>query len=152
MAPEFLSKQLTKSVLDRKEKLEADCLIHHLFCSKLAEIYRMTDSYKLIVHVPLSHTLQVRQAMGDAGAGRIGNYTHCSFSTTGTGRYKGNDQSKPFIGEAGRYEQAEEERIEVTVAANLLARVVAALKAAHPYDEPTYDIFALVDIDDLPPG
>ena len=74
----------------------------------------MNEAVKLVVFVPLSHADDVRQALGEAGAGKLGNYSFCSFSSHGTGRYKGNKNSKPFIGKAGQLESAEEERIEVT--------------------------------------
>jgi hypothetical protein len=98
---------------------------------------------KLVVHVPLSHADIVRRALGGAGAGRIGNYDFCSFSTRGTGRYRGNEKSNPAIGKAGNYELAEEERIEVTVPREILADVIAKMKAVHPYEEPTFDIYPL---------
>jgi hypothetical protein len=103
------------------------------------------NNVKLVVTVPLSHVDHVRQALGDAGAGQQGNYSHCSFSSRGTGRYKGNEHSNPHIGQAGQYESAEEERIEVTVTQNKLKAVIAAMKQAHPYEEIAYDLYLLLD-------
>lgn len=107
----------------------------------------MGKNVKLAVHVPVSHADVVRVAMGDAGAGQVGNYTHCSFSVRGTGRFLGNENSNPIIGQKGVLETAEEERIEVTVARDKLAAVLSALKSVHPYDQPTFDIYPLEDFD-----
>lgn len=63
----------------------------------------MSNLVKIVVFVPLTHTDIVRQAIGDAGAGIIGNYSHCSFSSKGTGRYKPLEGAKPAIGEVGKY-------------------------------------------------
>ncbi len=70
-----------------------------------------TKNVKLIVFVPLSHADIVRKALGEASAGKIGNYDFCSFSSRGTGRFRGNEKSKPAIGESEKYEAVEEERI-----------------------------------------
>lgn len=101
------------------------------------------EHFKLIVYVPSSHADIVRKALGDAGAGIIGNYSHCSFSTPGTGRYKGNDDANPFIGEKGKLCSAEEERIEVSVDGNVLDTVISEMKKVHPYDEIAFDIYQL---------
>ena len=81
-----------------------------------------TKNVKLVVFVPLSHTDIVRQALGEAGAGKIGNYDFCSFSSRGTGRFRGNEKSNPAIGEANKYEVVEEERIEVIVPRQILKK------------------------------
>jgi len=101
------------------------------------------EKVKLAVHVPVSHADAVRQALGEAGAGKIGNYDFCSFSCRGKGRYRGNANSNPAIGKAGNHEVAEEERIEVTVPRAILDEAVAKMKAVHPYEEPTFDIYPL---------
>ena len=101
---------------------------------------------KLIVSVPLSHADAVRQALGKAGAGKIGNYDFCSFSSRGMGRFRGNEKSNPSIGEAGEYEAVEEERIEVVVPREILKNVVAKMKEAHPYEEVAFDVYPLEDI------
>ena len=69
-----------------------------------------TKNVKLVIFVPLSHADAVRQALGEAGAGKIGNYDFCSFSSRGTGRFRGNEKTNPAIGEAGKYEAAEQEK------------------------------------------
>ena len=105
----------------------------------------MASKYKLVVYVPLSHADAVREAMGKAGAGKIGNYSYCSFSSRGIGRFKPEDGANPHIGEVGKFEEVEEERIEVTVDAAVLDAVVVAMKSVHPYEEVAYDIYALED-------
>jgi hypothetical protein len=100
--------------------------------------------YKIIVFVPTSHSDSVRKAMGDASAGVIGEYSHCSFSSKGIGRYKGSEKSNPFNGKAGVYESVEEERIEVTCGENELQNVVGAMKKVHPYEEVAFDVYPLM--------
>lgn len=104
-----------------------------------------TENVKLVVFVPLSHADIVRQALGDAGAGKIGNYDFCSFSSRGIGRFRGNEKSNPAIGKAEEYESVEEERIEVVVRREILKEVIEKMKAAHPYEEVAFDIYALED-------
>ena len=104
---------------------------------------------KIVVHVPPEAADAVRQAMGEVGAGTIGEYTFCSFSVTGTGRYKGGETTYPYNGSAGVLSEVAEERIEVTCDRTDAKRVIAALKAVHPYEEPTYDIYQLVDENEL---
>ncbi len=106
--------------------------------------------FKLIVHVPIEHADSVRQAIGEAGGGLIGNYSFCSFSTRGIGRFKGNNQSTPAYGKAGVYEEVEEESIEVSpISEDILPAVINAMKLAHPYEETSYQIIELVDAEQL---
>jgi len=102
-----------------------------------------SKNVKLAVHVPVAHADVVRQALGEAGAGRIGNYGFCSFSCRGTGRFWGNEKSHPVIGKAGKLETANEERTEATVPRAILQEVIAKMKSVHPYDEPTFDIYPI---------
>lgn len=101
---------------------------------------------KFVVFVPLSHADVVRQALGEAGAGKIGNYDFCSFSSRGIGRFRGNEKAKPAIGEAGKYEAVEEERIEVIVPRDILKDVIEKVKSVHPYEEVAFDIYPLEDL------
>lgn len=103
----------------------------------------LSKNVKLVVHTPISHADIVREALGQAGAGRIGNYDFCSFSCRGIGRFRGNEKSNPTIGKPGNYETAEEERIEVIVPRAILKEVIAKMKSVHPYEEVTYDIYPL---------
>ena len=105
------------------------------------------EKVKLVVFVPLSHADAVRQALGEAGAGKIGNYDFCSFSSRGVGRFLGNEHSNPAIGDGGVYEQVEEERIEVIVPREILEEVIEKMKVVHPYEEVAFDIYPLVAVD-----
>jgi len=96
----------------------------------------MTQLHALVVYVPTSHTHAVLAAIGDAGAGRIGNYSHCSFVSAGTGRFTPHAGAAPFLGRLDSPAEVAEDRIECVVEAALLDAVVLALRAAHPYEEP----------------
>ncbi len=99
--------------------------------------------YKFVVYVPLTHADQVREAIGNVGGGKIGNYSHCSFSSRGQGRFLPLPGAQPYIGGVGTPEIVEEERIEVTVDEEVLEVVLQAMKSAHPYDEVAYDVYKL---------
>jgi hypothetical protein len=99
--------------------------------------------YKVVVFVPAGALDAVREAMARAGAGVIGNYTHCSFATPGRGTFFGGEGAAPAVGEAGRLEVVDEWRFEMVVAGDAVAAVVAAMKAAHPYEEAAYDVYPL---------
>lgn len=101
---------------------------------------------KLVVFVPLTHADIVREALGNTGAGKIGNYDFCSFSSRGIGRFRGNEHSNPTIGTVGNYESVEEERIEVVVPIEILDSVISEMKKAHPYEEVAYDVYPLFDV------
>lgn len=100
-------------------------------------------AYKVAVYVPITHSEQLRQAMGNAGAGHIGAYSHCSFSVAGEGRFLPLEGTNPFIGQVGAIETVPEERVETVVPKKLLGQVLAAMKESHPYEEIAYDIVAL---------
>ena len=101
-------------------------------------------NYKLVVFVPPEALDPVRDAVFAAGAGRIGNYERCSWYTEGTGTFFGGESTSPTIGEAGREERVAELRLETVLPAERLEDVVAALRRAHPYEEPAYDVYPLV--------
>ncbi|MBP9690972.1 YqfO family protein [Candidatus Woesebacteria bacterium] len=101
---------------------------------------------KIVVFVPETHTDAVREAMGKAGAGKIGNYSHCSFSSKGIGRFKPEDGANPHIGEVGKFEEVAEERIETVCSREKLQKVIAAIKEVHPYDEVAFDVYPLENI------
>ena len=109
----------------------------------------MSDFVKIVVFVPESHTDMVRQAMGDAGAGRIGNYSHCSYSIDGVGRYKPLEGAHPAIGKVGKFEEVEEERIECVCEGDKAKDVIAAIKKVHPYEEVAFDIYPLISEEEL---
>ena len=107
----------------------------------------MKELVKLVVFVPESHTQIVREAMGQAGAGKIGNYSFCSFSTKGTGRFKPEQGAHPAIGKVGELEEALEERIEVACEKNKVKQVIEAIKKAHPCEEVVIDIYPMIVLD-----
>ena len=104
------------------------------------------EQVKIVVTVPLSHTEIVREAIGKAGGGRVGNYTFCSFSILGTGRFVPEEGSNPFIGERGKLESVEEERVEINCPRNEAKAVVEAIRKVHPYEEPAIDVYPLVSL------
>ena len=95
---------------------------------------------KLVVFTPLSHEKAVLDAIDGAGGGRIGNYRRCAFSVEGTGTYTPINGANPFIGVIGREEYVKEVRQEIVVPAQNIEKTVAALKEAHPYETPAFDI------------
>ncbi len=109
----------------------------------------MSERVKLVVFVPQSHADAVRRAMGDAGAGRIGQYSHCSFSAEGIGRYMPQAGAQPAIGKVGKLEAVEEERIECVCERAQAKAVIAAIRAVHPYEEVALDIYPLLDESEL---
>ena len=100
---------------------------------------------KLVVFVPREALDRVRDALFEAGAGRIGDYERCSWYTAGTGTFLGGAGTEPSIGEAGREERVAELRLETVYPLELEAEVVAALRRAHPYEEPAFDLYQLTD-------
>lgn len=100
---------------------------------------------KLTVYVPVPDAERLRAALADAGAGRIGDYDSASFSTRGEGRFRPLEGARPAIGEVGVAETVDEERVEVVLPRRLRSRIVAAMLAAHPYEEPAYDVVELAD-------
>jgi len=101
----------------------------------------MNEHVKMVVYVPRSHADKVRKAMGEAGAGRIGAYSFCSFSVTGEGRFLGDEGSHPAFGEPGKLETVQEERIEALCEKSSIENVLAAIKQVHPYEEIPVDIY-----------
>jgi dinuclear metal center YbgI/SA1388 family protein len=100
-------------------------------------------SFKVVVFTPEPDRAGVLDAAFAAGAGRIGAYRECSFGTPGTGTFFGEDASNPAVGEKGHREQVEETRIEVLCPGPCLSHVLAAIRAAHSYEEPAIDVYPL---------
>jgi hypothetical protein len=100
---------------------------------------------KLVVFVPESALEPLRDALFEAGAGRIGDYERCSWYTAGTGTFLGGEDADPSIGERGREERVQELRLETVFPAERQSQVVAALRDAHPYEEPAFDVYELVE-------
>lgn len=104
------------------------------------------DQYlKLVVFVPPKHAAKVRSAVCEAGAGVIGEYSECSFGVAGTGTFKGSKASNPAVGRAGRLEEVAELRMELRLTQSIREGVVSALRKAHPYEEPAFDLQVLDD-------
>lgn len=101
--------------------------------------------YKIVVFVPGGYEEDVRTAMGDAGAGWIGNYSHCTFQTFGSGTFKPLAGTHPFIGHEGELEKVKEVRLETIVPASDLNRVIKAMLKVHPYEEVAYDLYPLAN-------
>ncbi len=98
---------------------------------------------KLFVFVPQDQAGLVRDALFAAGAGQIGQYSECSFNSSGTGTFKGNEGTTPFIGSAGNRQEAAEIKIELIFPAHIERQVISAMLAVHPYEEVAYDIISL---------
>jgi dinuclear metal center YbgI/SA1388 family protein len=103
------------------------------------------ENYKLVVFVPLESAAKVSNAVFAAGAGAIGNYSHCGFQTEGTGSFLPLAGAKPTIGKKGKVEKVAEVRFETIVPAEKLAGVIAAMKKAHPYETPAFDCYRLYE-------
>ncbi|MHB8961388.1 MAG: Nif3-like dinuclear metal center hexameric protein [Candidatus Limnocylindrales bacterium] len=101
---------------------------------------------KLVVFVPVADTGRLLDALADAGAGQIGDYERCAWSTTGTGTFRPLPGADPTVGEVGRVAEVEESRLEVVLPRTRRSRVLRAMLDAHPYEEPAYDLLELVDV------
>jgi len=100
---------------------------------------------KLAVFVPHDHLLKVQDALFAAGAGHIGNYSDCSFSTEGRGTFKALEGTDPYVGERGQRHTEPEARLEVMLEKPLVQQAIAAMKAVHPYEEVAYDLYPLAN-------
>jgi hypothetical protein len=99
---------------------------------------------KIVVFVPREALDPVRSALFEAGAGRIGDYERCSFYTEGTGTFLGGVGTSPSVGQAGREDRVNELRLETVFPEERQDEVIAALRRAHPYEEPAFDIYELL--------
>lgn len=124
--------------------------VNDLLCDKL----QITDRehllnvyseklYKLIVYVPQTHEKQVREVLGQAGAGHIGNYSHCAFTSKGEGTFRPSDGTNPFIGKVNEQVYVNETKIEVIIEAEKTDDILSVLFDVHPYEEVAYDLFPL---------
>ncbi|KAI5919503.1 GTP cyclohydrolase 1 type 2/Nif3 [Camillea tinctor] len=106
--------------------------------------------FKLIFRVPPTHLAACKKAIFAAGAGRYpgpGNYTECCWTTLGTGQFRPGDAANPHIGKVGELEEVPEAQVEtLCVGEDTIKKAVEALKTAHPYEEPSYEVFRLEDI------
>ncbi|OSC41856.1 Nif3-like dinuclear metal center hexameric protein [Mycobacterium decipiens] len=104
----------------------------------------VADLDKWVIYVPRENSEAVQEAVFNAGAGQIGDYSHCSWRVSGTGQFLAHGGASPAIGSVGTVERVAEDRVEVVAPTRARAAVLAAMRAAHPYEEPAFDIFALV--------
>ncbi len=111
--------------------------------SKILDITNSETLYKLAVYVPNTHIDKVKEAIGKAGAGNIGNYSHCTFSSQGVGSFKPLEGSKPYIGDINEIENVEETKLETVVNQKVLGGVISSMMKAHPYEEVAYDLYKL---------
>ena len=102
--------------------------------------------FRIELYVPESHLEEVKNALFQAGAGRVGDYDGCAWQTPGTGQFRPGADSSPFIGSAGEKEIVEEYKVELVCEENLLASAIAAMKEAHPYEEPAYAVIRLESV------
>jgi hypothetical protein len=109
-------------------------------------LMEISDYVTLVFTVPATHADAVRAAMGHAGAGRVGHYSHCSFSIRGIGRFMPTQGAKPFLGTEGILEEVIEERVETVCERRVLTQVLEAIKKAHPYEEFVIDIIPVFEM------
>lgn len=102
--------------------------------------------YKLVFFVPEGHVETVKAAVFATGAGRIGDYDSCCWQSLGQGQFRPLEGSQPFIGQTGEIERVDEYRVELVCADELIRPAIAALRAAHPYEEPAYDAWPLAEL------
>lgn len=101
--------------------------------------------FKLVVFCPANHVENVKNAIFEAGAGKIGNYSECSFSTEGSGTFKANEKANPFVGYIGDRHHEPEIKIEVMASTHSMGNIIAAMQKAHPYEEVAYDCIPLLN-------
>ena len=101
---------------------------------------------KIAFFVPEEHKEAVKTAMFLAGAGGIGNYDQCCWEVEGTGQFRALDGADPFFGAVGEIERVKEFKVEIVCSDSVVTSVIQALKQAHPYEEPAYDVISLLDV------
>lgn len=99
--------------------------------------------FKICVYIPENSVEKVKQALFEAGAGRIGNYDSCCWQTTGVGQFRPLENSNPAIGSINQLERVNEIKVELVCADELVEQAIAAMKQSHPYEEPAYDVWRL---------
>lgn len=102
--------------------------------------------YKLSFYVPESHLESVKAAVFSTGAGKIGNYDCCSWQTRGEGQFRPLQGSNPWLGQENLLESVVEFKVELVCQDDMISQAIAALKKAHPYEEPAYDVVQLAEI------
>lgn len=99
--------------------------------------------YKLCYFVPETHLEATKVALFKVGAGRIGDYDSCAWQCRGRGQFRPLDGSQPFLGQQGEIERVDEYKVELVCEDDLIRAAIQALKAAHPYEEPAYEVFRM---------
>ena len=107
---------------------------------------KLSDYVTIVVTVPETHAHAVREAMGKAGAGKVGDYSYCSYSVKGVGRFMPHKGSNPYQGQHDVLEEVVEERIETVCSRSLLEHVLKEIKKTHPYEETVIDIYPVYEI------
>lgn len=102
--------------------------------------------HKLVVYVPESHLEAVKSALFTAGAGRIGDYDSCAWQVLGQGQFRPLEGSQPYLGQQGQVEHVPEYRVELVCADEYIKHALTALRQAHPYEEPAYDVWRLLEL------
>lgn len=105
--------------------------------------------YQIIFYVPETHLESVKAALFEAGAGKIGDYDSCAWQMLGQGQFRPLDGSAPYIGQTGVVEQVAEYKVELVCEEGVLKTAIAAMLAVHPYEEPAYSVWPLLDIGSL---
>lgn len=103
--------------------------------------------YQIVFYVPETHLESVKTALFAAGAGRIGDYDSCAWQTLGQGQFRPLEGSAPYIGQTGQVEQVAEYKVELVCEKAVLKAAMIAMLAAHPYEEPAYSVWPLLDVD-----
>jgi len=107
----------------------------------------MSSNVKLVIFVPVTHADLIRKTLGDMGIGKKGDYDHCSFSIKGIGRFRSNENADPSVGEPGKYEEVDEEKIEFLVERSRVKEAIEKAKHVHPYEEPVFEVIALEELE-----
>lgn len=107
----------------------------------------MKELVKLVVFIPEENADDMRQALGEAGAGRIGDYSFCSYSLKGVGRYKAGKNANPHIGKPGEMQAVNEERIEVACDKQQASDIIKVIKRVHPYESVVIDIYPMLSLE-----
>lgn len=108
---------------------------------------KQSNSVKMQTFCPVDALESVRQAIGEAGGGKIGNYSHCSFVTSGHGYFLPLDGANPAVGKVGAPEKVQEYKIEFVCEEEKIKDVIAAIQKVHPYEEVPIDIFQMIEVD-----
>ena len=106
----------------------------------------LSNYVTIVITVPETHADLVREAMGRAGAGKVGDYSYCSYSVKGIGRFMPNNGSNPYLGKEDVLEEVVEERIETVCNRSVLEYVLKEIKKVHPYEETVIDIYPIYEI------